>query len=92
MSDNEMQELKNAIVNLTHQIQRMSEKQDEMQLGDVPSKIKGSDIQSRPRIVCSHSRLLSNGRQENMSKELHGSLGSSFISPCVSKSNLYDLL
>jgi len=30
MSDNEMQELKDAIVNLTHQIQRMSEKQDEM--------------------------------------------------------------
>ena len=30
MSDNEVQELKNAIVNLTHQIQRMSEKQDEM--------------------------------------------------------------
>ena len=30
MSENEMQELKDAIVNLTHQIQRMSEKQDEM--------------------------------------------------------------
>ena len=30
MSDNELQELKDAIVNLTHQIQRMSEKQDEM--------------------------------------------------------------
>ena len=30
MSDNEVQELKDAIVNLTHQIQRMSEKQDEM--------------------------------------------------------------
>ena len=30
MSESEMQELKDAIVNLTHQIQRMSEKQDEM--------------------------------------------------------------
>ena len=30
MSDNEMQELKDAIVNLTHQIERMSDKQDSM--------------------------------------------------------------
>ncbi len=30
MSDNELQELKDAIVNLTHQIERMSDKQDSM--------------------------------------------------------------
>ena len=30
MSDNEMQELKDAIVNLTHQIERMAEKQETM--------------------------------------------------------------
>jgi|TARA_R110000796_G_scaffold24463_2_gene69768 predicted nucleic acid-binding Zn-ribbon protein len=30
MSENEMQELKDAIVNLTHQIERMSDKQDSM--------------------------------------------------------------
>ena len=34
MSDNEMQDLKDAIVNLTMQVQRMSDKQDEM-LSDV---------------------------------------------------------
>lgn len=30
MSENEMQDLKDAIVDLAHQIQRMSDKQDEM--------------------------------------------------------------
>ena len=30
MSDNELQELKDAIVNLTHQIERMAEKQETM--------------------------------------------------------------
>ena len=34
MSENEMQDLKDAIVNLTMQVQRMSDKQDEM-LSDV---------------------------------------------------------
>ena len=34
MSDNELQDLKDAIVNLTMQVQRMSDKQDEM-LSDV---------------------------------------------------------
>jgi predicted nucleic acid-binding Zn-ribbon protein len=38
MSDNEIQDLKDAIVDLAHQIQRMSDKQDEM-LTDV-RKIK----------------------------------------------------